>query len=56
MGDDVWVCLGALPPQAQHWVGPGRKARRELWPAVTGLREWICSVSRLLSREVVINQ
>lgn len=29
------VCLGTLPPQAQHWVGPGRKARRELWSAVT---------------------
>lgn len=24
-----------LPLQAPHWAGPGRKARRELWPAVT---------------------
>lgn len=22
-------------PRAQHWAGPGRKARRGLWPTVT---------------------
>lgn len=40
------------PSQAQHWAGPGRKAKRELWPAVTRPKR----LEAQLSREVVINQ
>lgn len=42
---DVWVCLAQAGRQGEN---SGQQSQ--------GPREWICSGSRLLSREVVINQ